>query len=110
MTKQMTGIDLMFQALGDPSRRAMIERLALGPASVSELARPLGITLPSVVQHLALLERSGFVASRKRGRVRTCRLQPARLDAARDWLERQRDLWNARFDRMDAYLLENDHD
>lgn len=95
----------MYSALADPTRRAMIARLVRGPASVSELARPLKMTLPAVAQHLKLLEESGFVVSRKVGRVRTCRIEPKRLDAAQTWIAAQRSLWEARFDRMDALLL-----
>ena len=83
----------------------MIARLARGPASVSELARPLKMSLSAVVKHLNVLEESGFVVSQKVGRVRTCRIDPKRLDAAQAWLATQRGLWEARFDRMDAFVL-----
>ena len=85
----------------------MITRLSRGPASVSELAKPLKMSLPAVVKHLTLLEESGFVVSQKRGRVRTCRIDPKRLDAAQTWLAKQRAVWEARFDRMDAFVLEH---
>lgn len=101
----MADLDLVYAALADSSRRAMITRLALGPASVSELAAPLRMSLPAVTKHLALLERSGFVLSHKHGRVRTCRIDPERLDAAQDWLSKQKSLWETRFDRMDALVL-----
>jgi DNA-binding transcriptional ArsR family regulator len=107
MAKSSASLDLLYSALADPSRRAVIARLARGPASVSELAKPLNMSLPAVVKHLALLEESGLVVSQKVGRVRTCRLDPKRLDAAQAWLAKQRALWEARFDRMDAFLLEN---
>jgi len=94
----------MFSALADPTRRAMIERLARGPANVSDLAKPLNMSLPAVMQHLQTLERSGLVTSRKVGRVRTCCIQPKRFDAAQAWLARQRAHWEARFDRLDAFL------
>lgn len=84
----------------------MIARLACGPASVSELAKPLKMSLPAAAKHLALLEVSGFVVSQKIGRVRTCRIDPKRLDAAQTWLATQHAAWQARFDRMDAFLLE----
>lgn len=84
----------------------MITQLARGPASLGELARPLNMSLPAVMKHLALLETSGFVVSEKVGRVRTCRIDPGRLNVAQSWLEAQRNLWNSRFDRMDAFLLE----
>lgn len=104
MPKHSAKLDLMFTALADPTRRAIVERLAHGPASVSELAKPLKRSLPAVVQHLQLLEESGLVTSRKIGRVRTCRIQPKRLDAAQAWLAEQRAHWEARFDRLDAFL------
>lgn len=108
MAKRSEALDHMFSALANPARRAMIERLARGPASVSELASPLKMSLPSVVQHLQLLERSGLVASRKVGRVRTFRVEPRQLDAAQAWLARQRAHWEARFDRLDALLTESE--
>lgn len=98
----------MFGALAHPTRRAMVERLARGPASVSELARPTKAALPTVVQHLRLLERSGLVSSRKVGRVRTFRIEPERLDHAQRWLAGQRALWEARFDRLDTLLLQGE--
>ena len=104
MTKHTETLDHLFQALADPTRRAMVERLTRGPASVSDLARPLKMKLPSVVQHLQLLEKSGLVVSRKVGRVRTCRIEPQRLEALQTWLDRQRALWEARFDRFDALV------
>ncbi len=100
----------MFAALSDPTRRAMLARLALGPASVSELARPLPISLPSVVQHLRVLEDGGLVASRKTGRVRTFWIERRQFDAAQAWLDRQRAAWEARFDRMDDVVKELDDD
>lgn len=108
MLNQSAGLDGLFQALADPTRRALVERLARGPASVSELARPLAMSLPAVVHHLRLLERSGLVASEKVGRVRTCRIEPRRLDAAGAWLARRRAEWEARFDRLDALLEERE--
>ena len=107
MVKQSVDLNLMYAALADPTRRAIITQLVRGFASVSELARPLKMSLPAVVQHLNLLEASGFIASRKVGRVRTCRIEPKRLDAAQAWLVQQRRRWEARFDRMDTFLLEN---
>ncbi len=108
MVQSAAALDLIYSALADRSRRAMIARLARGPASVSELAKPLKMSLPAVVKHLALLEESGFVVSRKVGRVRTCRIDAKRLDAAQNWLASQRALWEARLDRMDAFVLEMD--
>ncbi len=96
----------VFHALADPTRMAMVERLSRGPASVSEIARPLEITLPAVLQHLAVLEGDGLVRSRKVGRVRTCRIEPAALRAAGDWVAERRALWERSFDRLGAYLAE----
>ena len=97
----------MFAALGDRSRREMVDQLSRGPASVSELARPLGISLPAVVQHLHVLEASGLVRSEKVGRVRTCRIEPAALRAAEDWVTERRRSWEARLDRLGEYLTEH---
>jgi DNA-binding transcriptional ArsR family regulator len=97
-------LDRMFHALADPSRRAVLERLAEGPASVGELAKPLPMALPSLLQHLRLLEECGLIRTEKMGRVRTCRLEPHAMDAAGEWIARQRAVWEARFDRLDAYL------
>ena len=94
----------MFQALADPSRRIMVERLSRGPASVSELARPLAMSLPAVVQHLQVLEASGLVRSEKVGRVRTCRLEPDALRTAEQWITERRTSWEQRLDRLDDYL------
>jgi DNA-binding transcriptional ArsR family regulator len=94
----------VFHAIADPTRRAMVERLASGPASVSELARPLPMSLAAVVQHLQVLEAAGIVSSAKAGRVRTCQLEPAGLRAAEDWLHRQRTTWERRLDRLGEYL------
>lgn len=96
----------MFHALADPGRRAMVERLSRGPASVSQLAEPLDMTMSAVVQHLAVLEVSGLVSSRKVGRVRTCQLQPGALSRAEEWLNSQRLAWERRLDRLADYLNE----
>jgi DNA-binding transcriptional ArsR family regulator len=85
---------------------AMVERLSLGPASVSEIARPLRVTLPAVLQHLAVLEGDGLVRSQKVGRVRTCRIEPAALRAAEDWVAERRALWERSLDRLGEYLAE----
>jgi DNA-binding transcriptional ArsR family regulator len=95
----------VFQALSDPTRRAVLERLTRGAAPVSELARPFKMALPSFVQHLAVLEDCGLVRSRKRGRVRTCRLAPTPLKAAEQWLAAQRALWQRRLDALDDFLM-----
>jgi DNA-binding transcriptional ArsR family regulator len=96
----------VFHALADPTRLAMVERLSRGPASVSELARPLAISLPGVLQHLAVLEGDGIVRSEKVGRVRTCRIEPAALRAAGDWVAERRAMWEQSLDRLGDYLAE----
>ncbi len=97
-------LDLAFQALADPTRRAMVERLARGPASVSELKAPFLMSLPAVMQHLAVLETSGLVVTQKSGRVRTCRINPAALAEAERWIEGLRLEWERRLDRLGDYL------
>jgi DNA-binding transcriptional ArsR family regulator len=99
-------IDGVFRALSDPTRRRVLERLSRSPASVSELAEPFGMALPSFVQHLHVLESSGLVRSSKVGRVRTFQLAPKRLKLAEDWLAQQRSLWERRLDQLDDYLLQ----
>jgi DNA-binding transcriptional ArsR family regulator len=101
---QSRQLDLMYQALADGGRRTMIERLARGPASVSELAEPLDMSLSAVVQHLAVLEASGLVRSEKVGRVRTCHVDSGALRAAEQWIAERRSLWERRFDRLGSYL------
>jgi DNA-binding transcriptional ArsR family regulator len=98
------GLDATFQALADPTRRSMVERLSLGPASVSELARPYAMSLPAVHQHLAVLEACGLVASQKVGRVRTCRIEPAALSLAERWLTDRRVEWERKLDRLAEHL------
>jgi DNA-binding transcriptional ArsR family regulator len=97
-------IDVVFHALSDANRRAMIDRLLDGPASVSELARPLAISLPAVVQHLHVLEASGVVCSRKVGRVRTCEIEPLALSTAERWISERREAWATRLDRLGEFL------
>ncbi|MBN9332364.1 metalloregulator ArsR/SmtB family transcription factor [Devosia sp.] len=104
MLNQTPNLDQMFQALADPTRRAMIDRLSRGPASVSELAKPFDMSLPAVVQHLQALEASGLVSSQKVGRVRTCQIEPAALSLAEQWLNERRTLWMQRLDRLGEYL------
>ncbi|MBX6332045.1 MAG: helix-turn-helix transcriptional regulator [Gemmatimonadaceae bacterium] len=96
--------DEVFYALSNSTRRQVLERLAIGPATVSELAAPFDMKLPSFVQHLSVLERSRLVKSKKRGRVRTYEIVPERFKVAEDWLTRQRQVWEARFDRFDQYV------
>jgi DNA-binding transcriptional ArsR family regulator len=101
---QSAALDLMFSALADASRRSMVERLSRGPASVKELAAPLAMSLPAVLQHLHVLETSGLVRSEKVGRVRTCSIEPAALQAAEQWIADRRAGWEQRLDRLGAYL------
>lgn len=107
--KNAVAIDRVFHALGDPTRRALVERLSEGPVSVSELAQPLAMTLAAVVQHLQVLEKSGLVRTRKRGRVRMCHMEPKGLTAAERWMNQRRSLWQKRFDRLEAVLLEDEN-
>jgi DNA-binding transcriptional ArsR family regulator len=104
MLDQALELDRVFQALADPGRRAMVERLSRGPASVSELAEPFAITLAAVVQHVQVLEASGLVRSHKQGRTRTCRINPAALRSAESWLAERRTLVERRLDRLGGYL------
>lgn len=99
-------LDRAFHALSDPSRRQMIDRLAQGPASVSELARPLQMTLAAVVQHVQVLESSGLIESRKTGRVRTCSINQDALRSTEQWLTDRRTVWQRRLDRLGAVLDE----
>ncbi len=101
-------LDTTFQALADPTRRTMVERLAQGPLSVSELAQPLDMSLSAVVQHLAVLEASGLVRSRKVGRVRTCRIEPRVLESAERWISARRASWERRLGALGAYLEETE--
>ena len=106
MLNYQSSLDLAFHALADPTRRGMVARLARGPTSVSELARPFSMSLPSVVQHLKVLEASGLVATEKTGRVRTCRISPRAMSAAERWLTDLRLEWEAKLDRLETYLSE----
>jgi DNA-binding transcriptional ArsR family regulator len=99
-------IDRVFHALGDPARRAMVDRLCRGPASVSELAAPFAMSLAAVAQHLKVLEASGLVTSQKAGRVRTCTLRPSALAEAERWIAERRALWERRLDRLGDLLAE----
>jgi DNA-binding transcriptional ArsR family regulator len=106
MPNQSTDLSRVFQALADPTRRAVLQRLAGGPAAMSELAEPFPMALPSFSQHLGVLEGCGLVRSRKEGRVRTYQLAPQALKAAEGWLARQRTHWTRRLDQLDDYLKE----
>jgi len=105
-TQASQRLDDVFRALADTTRRRMIDRLSDGPASVSELAEPLDMALPSVVKHLAVLEAGGLVMSEKTGRVRTYRIAPDAIVAVESWLAARKARWQAQFDRLDAYLAE----
>jgi DNA-binding transcriptional ArsR family regulator len=100
-------LDSVFHALADPSRRSMVERLARGSASVSDLAEPLPISLPAVLQHLHVLEESGLIRSEKVGRIRTCTMEPAALRSAEGWITQRRKGWERRLDRLGAYLAKD---
>jgi len=104
MPRRAGKLDLTFQALADPTRRRMVERLSRGQASVSELARPYAMSLPAIVQHLAMLESSGLVSSEKVGRVRTFRMVPAALSLAEKWFDQRRAQWEQRLDRLGEHL------
>ena len=103
MLKRSASLDLMFQALADPTRRRIVERLTKGPASVSELAAPMAMTLAGVAQHLKVLEQSGLISTSKVGRVRTCRVEPKALRVAEAWIA-ERMLWEQRLGRLDEFL------
>ncbi len=105
MPQLSPGLDRVFYALADPTRRAVLERLSRGPAAVSELAHPFAMALPSFTQHLNVLEECGLVSSAKAGRVRTYRIAPQPLAHAERWMVDQRSLWQSRLDQLDSYLL-----
>ena len=107
MLQQQGRLDPIFHALADPARRSMVERLSRGPASVSELAQPLDMTLSAVMQHLQVLEASGLVASEKVGRVRTCRIETQALSRAEQWLNERRQSWERKLDRLGDFLSAN---
>lgn len=100
-SEQLNGI---FQALADPTRRAVLGRLGKGPASISELAKPFDMALPSFMKHIQLLEESGWIRTRKEGRVRTCALQKKPFAAVETWLAEQRSLWEGRTDRLESFV------
>ncbi|WP_308121441.1 ArsR/SmtB family transcription factor [Paractinoplanes bogorensis] len=107
MLNHSPSLDLMFAALADGSRRNMVDRLSRGPATVKQLAEPLAMSLPAVMQHLRVLEESGLVRSQKTGRVRTCYLEPAALNAAEQWIAERRAGWLSRLDRLGDFLEES---
>ena len=106
MLNSQPQLDLVFQALSDPTRRAIVERLGRGPASVSQLAQPFAMSLPAVVQHVAVLEASGLVTSEKVGRVRTCQIDSRTLSTAERWIQERRTTWEKRLDRLGGVLAE----
>lgn len=106
MNGKQARIDSVFHALGDATRRAMMEKLSHGPITVSRLAEPLSITLAAVVQHLQVLEECGLVKTEKHGRVRTCRIEPGGLAVAREWIDQRRTIWEERLDHLDEMLCE----
>jgi DNA-binding transcriptional ArsR family regulator len=110
MTRKKPDIDRVFHALGDPTRRAIVEKLSEGPISVSRLAEPLGITLAAVVQHLQVLEECGVVQTEKLGRVRTCSLAPDGLAVVERWISARRSIWERRLDRLGDLLAEEVED
>jgi DNA-binding transcriptional ArsR family regulator len=106
MLNSQPQLDLVFQALSDPTRRAIVERLDRGPASVSQLAQPFAMSLPAVLQHVAVLEASGLVRTTKVGRVRTCRIDSRALSLAGRWIQERRTTWERRLDRLGLVLAE----
>jgi DNA-binding transcriptional ArsR family regulator len=108
MLNHGTALNLVFQALSDPTRRAIVERLSRGPATVGEMAEPFEMSLPAVMQHLAVLEESGLVRSEKIGRVRSCRIEPKTLQSAERWIQQRRKIWEQRLDRLGDFLKEEE--
>lgn len=104
MPNQYPAVGSTFHALADPTRRAVVEMLAAGPASVSDLAEPFTMALPSFMQHLGVLEDSGLIRSHKVGRVRTCEIAPEPLNEAEAWISGQRRVWERRLDQLDDYV------
>jgi DNA-binding transcriptional ArsR family regulator len=100
----MSTLDRTLSALSDPTRRDILERLSSGPASISDLAAPIGISLPGVMKHIRILEEAKLVATEKRGRIRECQLAPGELDEVAGWVETFRQLWERRLDRLGAYI------
>ena len=104
MAKHDPDLSLLFHALADPTRRSIVTRLAEAPAPVMELADPTGLRLPTVMRHLSVLEEAGLITTSKHGRIRTCAMVPEALDPMRTWLDEQRAIWEARLDRLDAFV------
>lgn len=106
MTKHHQELSLIFQALADPTRRAILARLGGGPAPVMELSAPTGLRLPTVMRHLSVLEEAGLIITSKDGRVRTCAIVPEALEPVRTWLDEQRAVWENRLDRLEAFAMQ----
>jgi DNA-binding transcriptional ArsR family regulator len=104
MLNKSTVIDRVFTALADPTRRSIVSRLSRGPASVSEIAAPLKMSLAAVVQHIQILEHSAVISTRKQGRIRTCRIEPSTLASAEEWLKDRRSMWESQFDLLGEVL------
>lgn len=107
MAKHDPDLSLLFHALADPTRRAILTRLAEGSARVTDLAEPTGYSLPTVMRHLSVLEEAGLIRTAKDGRVRTCAIEPEALNPMRSWLDQQRAIWEARLDRLDAFVIDS---
>jgi len=105
MAKHDPDLSLLFHALADPTRRSILTRLGEGPARVTDLAGPTGLRLPTVMRHLSVLAEAGLIATSKDGRVRTCAIVPEALEPARTWLDEQRAIWDARLERLDAFVM-----
>jgi DNA-binding transcriptional ArsR family regulator len=105
MAKHDPNLSLLFHALADPTRRSILTRLAETPARVTDLANPTGLRLPTVMRHLSVLQEAGLITTFKDGRIRTCAIVPEALDPVRSWLDEQRAIWEARLDRLDAYVM-----
>jgi DNA-binding transcriptional ArsR family regulator len=105
MAKHDTDLSLLFHTLSDATRRSILTRLAERPARVTDLAGPTGLSLPTVMRHLAVLEEAGLIATSKDGRVRTCAIVPEAMEPARTWIDDQRAIWEARLDRLDAFVM-----
>ncbi len=105
MAKHDHDLSLIFHALADPTRRSILTRLAEEPARVTDLAGPTGLRLPTVMRHLSVLEEAGLISTSKDGRTRTCAIVPEALDPVRTWLDEQRAIWEARLDRLDAFVM-----
>ena len=106
MAKHDPDLSLLFHALADATRRSILSRLAQGPARVTDLAGPTGLSLPTVMRHLSVLEEAGLISTSKDGRVRTCAIMPDAMEPARSWMDEQRRIWEARLDRLDQFVMQ----